>query len=91
MKRIGGTGRHFADLAIEWALGSCRNLTIHGDGALEECRALIQLGSQKAHLRQKGIAFCGLKLKLEVQPPNVFIVPPCVCTLLCYREGIVRR
>ena len=51
---------------------------------------MIQLGSQKAHLRQKGIAFCGLKLKLEIQPPNVFIVPPCVYTFLCYRERIVR-
>ena len=51
---------------------------------------MLQLGSQKAQLRQKGIAFRGLKLKLEVQPPNVFIVPPCVCTFLCYRGRIVR-
>ena len=71
-------------------LGSLRNLTFHGDGPSEECLAMIQLGSQKAHLRQKGIAFCGLKLKLEVQPPNVFIVPPCVYTFLCNLERIVR-
>ena len=71
-------------------LGSLRNLTSHGDGPSEECLALIQLGSQKAHLRQEGIAFRGLKLKPEVQAPNIFIVPPCVCTLLRYCERIIR-
>jgi hypothetical protein len=39
-----------------------RNLIFHGDGPSEKCLAMIQLGSQKAHLRQKGIAFPGMQL-----------------------------
>jgi hypothetical protein len=90
---------HLAGPAADSAAGNRRPclplsirqwLTFHGDGPSEECLAMIQLGSQQAHLRQKGISFCGLKLKLEIQPPNVFIVPPCVYTFLCYRERIVR-